>query len=746
MNPDLPHPESDALVLPSPPPTLTALQGPLLPPDVLLRLEELFGDTGLLSTKYAFKRRKSQAQMHQIIYEALSLNQGAMIEAATGTGKTFGYLFPACEYILHRRAKGFEPKVVISTASKSLQDQLLHKDFGILKEVYPSIKCTVWKGAANYLCLNRLTSLIAKGRSKLIHEAKLLLEHKADLEKLEFGTRDDLPVKVSDDLWNEICGATPCCSPKDPEKCFKRKAFNEAKESDVLCINHTLLAFMALYAQMIHPGRPKPENMLLIVDEAHELLPQIKSAINRNFSLFQLKQLIAQLTGGKKGQIQFDFDSAVLRLTSELKEEGIEVRPEHTNLVALLDDLAKVMFATAEELRQDYEVTLRSGFFLDDKEKQDAKMAFSSLLANAMQLRTFLTTFPSDQMLELSKDTSKRIKSSQLRISFYPFTYEQELQHIYSFSSTPPIMTSATLFNVSKTQLLGKYGLNPNSIIVRQIQAEFDYLTTIKGFCFPNIADVTNPAIIVFWLKQCLPLTHGNALVLFTNTSVMKEVFYLINYWGQSMGYNMLIQGQEGDSIQKLIQQVKDKHNSVLFGVASLWTGNDIKGANLSNLIITKLPFRAQDNFANAFSRFLEEQGLNPFYDWVLPEMISTFRQGLGRLKRDETDKGLVFIFDPRFVTARYKPHLISRLPLISWTPVESPNDLPKPEELESWLGVRKPTGPIINPLVASSTDFDLATTDPVNPSSFSPPNVPVLLPPPVAPDATNPYDDDSPF
>lgn len=676
-----------------------------LPIDILLRLENLFSEKGLLAEKYSFQRRKSQAQMHQILYDAFSLGKGAFLEAPTGTGKTFGYLFPACEYISFMKTKGTNLKVVISTASKSLQDQLLFKDFTLLKEVYPNIKSAVWKGANNYLCMNRFESLLTKEKGRLLGEARMLYDYKDELNKMQYGLRDELPIKITDELWFSISGQSPCCNTKDEHICYKRKAFLEAKDSDILCINHTLLTFMALYAQLVHPSRPKPDDLLLIVDEAHELIPQIQGAINKNFSLFVIKNLINQITGPEKASLLGKFEIVLGRLLKSIPIDAIEVTPKTPVLVETLTDLASIMYKTASALKADYEALVKNDFILDDKEKQEARATYSSLLTNAQHLNEFLTTFPADQMLEVAKDLSKKSATSQIRINFFPFTFDQELDHIYSFSSFPPIFTSATLFNTSKNHLLRKYNLNEEQMIIKQISAEFDYLTTIKGYCFPNIDDPTNPSVLTEWLKPCIDMTHGNALILFTNTLIMKETFFLMRHWGDKKGYNMMIQGQDGDSIQKLIQKLQTQHNSVLFGVASLWTGNDIKGANLSNLIITKLPFRAQDNFAQSFSRFLAEQGLNPFYDWVLPEMISTFRQGLGRLKRDETDKGLVFILDPRFIKARYKPYLVGRLPLLTWHQIHSLEDFPK-EDLTSWLNVYKPEIPTEDKLSNENLDF----------------------------------------
>jgi ATP-dependent DNA helicase DinG len=154
-------------------------------------------------------------------------------------------------------------------------------------------------------------------------------------------------------------------------------------------------------------------------------------------------------------------------------------------------------------------------------------------------------------------------------------------------------------------------------------------------------------------------------------------------------GYELLMPS-DSQTPSELGRQMKQRHNCILFGLRSLWTGIDIKGKNLSSVIVTRLPFDPPDSYAEAYGNYLREKGDHPFWEWALPEMINRFRQGIGRLKRDNKDRGLVFILDPRFVTARYKPHLIARLPLMEWKQIRTPADLPGPEIAE-WLGVVAP-------------------------------------------------------
>jgi ATP-dependent DNA helicase DinG len=670
---------------------------PVFSPHTQLRMEEIFGPAGPLVTRLGMSQRKSQMDMVYTITTALSQDKGCIIEASTGSGKSLGYLFPAAEYISSLQARGMNPRVIISTASKGLQDQLVSKDFKLLTSIYPNLTCRVLKGL--------MKAGQNKKRPEIMAEAQKLLAHQDALGKLALGTREEVqPYGCSEDLWPEICGGNPCCSRGDTHVCFKKKAYRDAKDAHILSVNHTFLAFLALFTPSIHPAQPKPEETLLIIDEGHELLSQIRSALNKNFSLFTLKQLIHSLQNAEtQGQLLGRLEAIVDSLCAIIPpDESLPIRHGDTQATFELGRLAQIMTDLSQHLRKDYEALAASGFYFDEKDAFDAVLVHTTLARNANFLKDFLRDFPTDTLFEIFRE-DRRSKFAKLRIQYRPFSYEKELQHIYAYSSLPPIITSATIINTSAADTLREFCLKPENMLVKQISSEFDYINTIRGFVFPDIKSCLDPMEITPWLRQILPLTHGNALILFTNRQVMENVYYQLLLWGKKHGYNFMLQ-QETCPPNVMSATMKARSNCVLFGLKSLWTGIDIKGKNLSSVIITKLPFDPPDNFSESYGEYLRKQGLHPFYNWSLPEMINRFRQGIGRLKRDQSDKGLIFILDPRFVSASYKNQMVGRLPLIEWTQVRSLEDLPS-AAITEWLEVEPPPGAPAPPKEAKKDD-----------------------------------------
>lgn len=670
------------------------------PPDIRLRLDALFDADGPI-TRLGLGKRTSQQQMFDVLCSAWSQNKGAMIEAPTGTGKTFGYLLPSLEYLRFARQAVDEgepqPRIVISTATKGLQDQLGQKDFPALRKIYPEINTFVWKGASNYLCLNRLRRFLRKPKPlspQAMDAAQRLWDMRERLMAEKLGMRENIPLLIPDELWNEVCGATPCCGlqEKDALTCFKRTAFAQAKNSHILCVNHSFLAHLGLYADMLHPAAPKPDSLRLIVDEGHELLHQLRGALNKDFNLSTLFKSINQLQmEEKKIPLKNDLQRLVDAFTYLLEDEPLHVRAHHTEVVNYLTQMGVLMIRLGEELKKDYEFYAKNDFLLDERDKKELVANYTSIYRNAFMLLTHLKDFPPDRMLEVVKTHASVSSKEHVKISLTPFNYEQELNHLYSFTGLPPIYTSATLLAGSRAQNLRRLCLNPESVEVATLNGEFDYHSTVKAFYFPNMEDPATPPTLARWLKAFLPLSQGNALILFTNYQTLNETFELTQEWGEAMGFRMLRQ-ESSVSVQELTESMKRNHNTVIFGNSAFWTGIDIKGVNLSSLIITKLPFHTVDNFANAYSEYLSSQKIDPFKEWMLPDMLTKLRQGIGRLKRDEQDKGLLFILDPRFVHSNYHYQILGRIPRFNWQQILTPADLPPVEETAKWLGVTAPS------------------------------------------------------
>ena len=268
---------------------------------------------------------------------------------------------------------------------------------------------------------------------------------------------------------------------------------------------------------------------------------------------------------------------------------------------------------------------------------------------------------------------------------YYPFEFTPELQGIYRLCEAPPIFTSATLVPIGAKEAMERLQVTPENVSVKIIQQGYDYLNTVKGY-IPKLKDARDPEELAKWLRPIIELTLGNTLVLFTSYKTMFETADKLGDL-QEKGYTFCIQEPSLNS-NELITKYKKSTRSVLFGNVALWSGIDIKGSKLSNLVITKLPFHNVDEYTKAYSEYLEEKGESPFYKYMLPEMLDRFKQGLGRLKRDAADKGLIWLLDPKISTASYRAYVIDKLPVMKWKVLKSPKEIPEPEPIRKWLGI----------------------------------------------------------
>lgn len=632
--------------------------------------------------------RAPQKEMLEFCCAQWEQGKGAIAEAPTGTGKSFVYLFLASQYAFQNKANGVNKCAVISTCSRALQDQV-ERDFKIFQEMYPHIKYAVWKGAANYLCVNRLYGALANPPEYFepedMEQLQFLEELLEEVEDTD-GSREKMPFKLSDRVWNRVCSNGKCCTKDSLYPCYKKLAYKRAERSQVLCVNHTLLATTGIYGGFIHPAqdlssRIDCDGVRLIIDEAHELLPSIRNAINTTYSLSTIKKQISRLSEPYKTL----FSKELLSLTSafsDLLYEGEKVvitrdTPKAAELTARMATLMLGVSESANSAQQAQQSELLRRYTKSDlKNWETDQIALSS---GGNKLLEYVTTFPHNAFLTL------QLQNGKVVYDYYPFEFTPELQGIYRLCEAPPIFTSATLVPIGAKEAMERLQVTPENVSVKIIQQGYDYLNTVKGY-IPKLKDARDPEELAQWLRPIIELTLGNTLVLFTSYKTMFETADKLGDL-QEKGYTFCVQEPSLNS-NELITKYKKSTRSVLFGNVALWSGIDIKGSKLSNLVITKLPFHNVDEYTKAYSEYLEEKGESPFYKYMLPEMLDRFKQGLGRLKRDAADKGLIWLLDPKISTASYRAYVIDKLPVMKWKVLKSPKEIPEPEPIRKWLGI----------------------------------------------------------
>jgi len=647
--------------------------------------------------------RSAQQLMVDHICHALDSGNSLLCEAPTGVGKTFSYLFPLGRVLQSRKAIGQSVHVVISTATKNLQKQLANKDFPSLQKFFPDLKTHVWMGASNYLCGIRLYHALQNPKldREVREELQALSNQMGALKGLPNGWREELPMPISDRAWEEICGDTkPCCHVDDAKTlklfCHKRRAFMRACQADILCVNHSLLCNLAIYTGQIHPGSDDPASLIMVIDEAHELEDNLRRCLNQNFNLQTLRRHLRRLTNPADAQrLARRLENVNIEILSQCGDEPSVLKSSHDPLVAPLRELSDLQSELSTLIVNESSQMLQTGMKLDEADYREIMTLARSLNSQGKQLQHFLDNPDKGRMLEVGRPYNSTKESSPF-ISFASFEISDKFTELWKHSRLN-ILTSATLFNTDEDKVRKSFGLPAADTAV--VPPSFDYKNIIRAFAaeqkgVKQLSDFE----LAEWIKAAIDLSAGNALVLFTSYKAMELQHQMINNWCQQQGYQLLVQARNNPP-SSLVEALQNQPNSVVFGTSSLWTGIDVKGTNLSNVIITKLPFRMVDNFAKQYSQYLESKGENAFSTWSIPDMISRTRQGMGRLIRDASDKGLLFVLDPRFTHSAYARQTQNHIlpdeegqTVLQWQRIRHPSELPPSQEIRKWLGVSAPS------------------------------------------------------
>lgn len=645
--------------------------------------------------------RPSQQMMVDYVTTALDEEKSLLCEAPTGVGKTYSYLFPLAAIVSDSKRTTKPMALVVSTSTKGLQRQLKAKDFPAVGNIFPNLKHHVWMGASNYICGVRLKKAATK--HKLDHEVRAEIDYLNSvfnqIKALEHGWREELPIPVSDKTWEEICGETkPCCQATATKTgdafCHKRRAFMKATQSDILCVNHSLLCNLALHTESIHPGIKDPERLFLVIDEAHDLEENLRRCLNQNFNIGQLRKNTRKITNA-------ELEVKMQEELSEIRRDLLDLTPEEPTLIEASSDtlcqpltaLSKYMQRLALEILDDTEHAKKAGTSLNEEDLKEVQAIVTGLNNNSQVLQGFVEDPHSGAMLEISKPTFS--KNPEPSIQFCPFTLDKELDMLWKLSKLQ-ILTSATLFNATEEGTKEQYRLTDANSIV--IPPNFEYGKIIKAYAVQiDSKKALDTTELVKWLKPAIEMSAGHSLVLFTSYKAMNDAYGTMRDWATTKGFNLIVQSKATPPAQ-LIETMTKVKNTVIFGTNTLWTGVDIKGSNLSSVIITKLPFKMPDNYVKCYSKYLEEKKINAFYSWSVPDMVNKTRQGIGRLIRDETDRGLLFMLDPRFLSTKYGQTARNRIYIdehgkttVDWIKVSDPRDLIQDASTKKWLGVSDP-------------------------------------------------------
>jgi ATP-dependent DNA helicase DinG len=617
-----------------------------------LNVDGVLGEGGVIARYIdGFQPRQSQLDMARLIDESIQQGRDQLIEASTGIGKSFAYLTP----VFLR-----DIKTLISTGTKNLQDQLFNKDIPLInKTILSGKKLALLKGRSNYACLHRIAKHRQSRRFQTRNMALLfdaLSEWAATSRAGDIAEFAELP--ESDSLWFYATSTADNCLGGDcPEynDCFVARARRKAQEADIVVINHHLFfADQALKEQGF--GELLPAVDVVIFDEAHQLPDVAGNFFSQSLSKRQFDQLLKDVEYAQASEardsaetreflapLQKTLDELLLRLSRFAnKGEWRNIR-NAPPMVEVIQDLC----AQLSDLRTHLDVIKARG--------RELGACFNRLQEQWTVLEAFLE--PDEDRVAWYEwhERGFRLMLSPIEITGQ---FQQQLAN-NDFDCV--IMTSATLSADNRFDYFSKR-LGLEGVANARFNSPFDYKNHALLYLPPNMPEPSSPQFINAFINECVELlkaTEGNAFLLFTSYRMLTLT---ANALEKRVGYPLFVQGRKQRS--ELLAEYMASDNAVLLGTSSFWEGVDVKGDKLKLVIIDKLPFKSPGDpvYRHRLQR-AAQQGGNAFMDIQVPEAIIALRQGVGRLIRDATDRGIVMIADSRLQTKPYGRQMLDSLP-----------------------------------------------------------------------------------
>jgi len=625
-------------------------------PNSPLTIEDILGPDGLLARSLdGFEFRDSQMQMALLIQEALQKRAPAIVEAGTGTGKTFGYLVPL---ILSGK------KAVVSTGTKNLQEQIFLKDIPLLRKATNlDIDAMIMKGRKNYLCLHRYHQFFSQSSFLKTGMGKLRQRLEAWLKKTKFADRSELSWMADDDaLWDALSSTSDQCLGSECmhlDECFLGRLRNRAAKAKIIIVNHYLF-FADLKVKKSGFGEVIPRFQVAVFDEAHTVEEIATAYLGEALSTNQLMELVSDLEKETKDLPGID--------KGKLKQHLNIINTGSENLRAFFHDYGdkgRLDHEAVSLIRKGPGREIRRGLkYLREKAnfKDLDHPVLQSMVARATEMDDLLDEILKKRNTNWLNWYEKRKRSMVLHAS--PLDISDRMNDLLYKKVQPVVFTSATLstnktFDYIRTRL----GL-PAESMEGNYPSHFDFnnqtlMYIPKDLPSPNTPDFAPEA--AKRIADILERTDGRALVLFTSYHNLNLVFQILE---GRIPYTLQKQGDAPRSI--LLDEFKQDINSVLLATASFWQGVDVPGESLSCLIIDKLPFDAPgEPLVSARIDAIRDQGGNPFMEYQVPSAIISLKQGMGRLIRNNSDRGILSVLDNRIMTSRYGRFFLDSLPHI---------------------------------------------------------------------------------
>jgi ATP-dependent DNA helicase DinG len=652
-------------------------------------IENIFSPSGILTGLEGFEYRAQQQQMAKMTAASLEDGKHLIVEAPTGIGKSLAYLVPS---ILH--AVRNEKKAIISTCTINLQEQLINKDIPAIAHLLPEkFTYELLKGRNNYICTKRLNKAMIDKTSLFMSDEQMVLQKIYDfVNKNGKGTRQDIPFKIDDNVWSEIFAEEGVCTQKscgsEDSNCYYQQAKRKMKDADLLVLNHHLFFTLFGFYERDSEGYLY-FNDFVIFDEAHTVeqiaAERVSPSVSKEQIRFWLKKLYNPksqkgfFAGKKADRIISHVESLTRESDNFFRMLHFYVQDKysaqsHKSTIRIKEPIDMGTGLLGSLLDLTIELKKATPLAKNDLEEAEIKNYFTKFTRIRNNL-TFFLEQKSDAHVYWVEYTGRARSNMSLCIS--PIDMAQYFRENVFPPKRQCVMTSATLSTNNNLEFFKKT-VGAEEIKGEILSSPFDFGRQMKIRVYKNMPEPEKvkknevkdlfletdfEKTLTDYIYDCVNLTKGGALVLFTSNKTLKIAYNKLLERFIDSKINLYAQ-HNGMPNNRILQEFRDDENSVLFGVDSFWMGVDIPGHSLRNVIVTKLPFEVPDHpVIEAKLEFILENGGNPFMDYSLPTAILKFKQGVGRLIRSRSDEGIICILDSRILKKPYGKYFLHSLP-----------------------------------------------------------------------------------